>query len=168
MTVALYAGTFDPITNGHVDIAGRAAKLFDKVIIGIYDSTANKKVLFTTRERIKFARDAVRDVPNIAVMPFTGLVVDFAHKVGADTLVRGLRSSADFEYEFEMELMNKNLRPELELVYLMPSLQYQFISSSLLKEVAALGGKIDNMVPPAVWKALTIRLAERKKAESEE
>ena len=168
MTVALYAGTFDPITNGHVDIAVRAAKLFDKVIIGIYDSTSNKKVLFTTRERIKFARDAVKNAPNIVVMPFTGLVVDFAKQVGADTLVRGLRSSVDFEYEFEMELMNKNLRPELELVYLMTSLQYQFISSSLLKEVAALGGRIDNMVPPAVWKALTIRLAERKKAEIEQ
>lgn len=163
MTVALYAGTFDPITNGHVDIAVRAAKLFEKVIIGIYDSTSNKKVLFTTQERIKFARTTVKNAPNIAVMPFTGLVVDFASKVGADTLVRGLRSSVDFEYEFEMELMNKNLRPELELVYLMTSLQYQFISSSLLKEVAALGGRIDNMVPPAVWKALATRLAERKK-----
>ncbi|MDD5190027.1 MAG: pantetheine-phosphate adenylyltransferase [Dehalococcoidales bacterium] len=165
MTVALYAGTFDPITYGHIDIAIRAAKLFDNVIVGIYDSTANKKILFSTEERIKLAKTAFKEMPNIEVRPFTGLVVDFAKDVGADTLVRGLRSTADFEYEFEMELMNKNLRPELELVYLMASLQFQFLSSSRLKEVAALGGNIENMVPKHVWKALKTRLAERKQAE---
>ncbi len=162
MTVAIYAGTFDPITNGHVDIAIRAAKLFDKVIIAIYDSTANKKILFSTAERIDFTREAVKNIKNVEVMPFSGLLVEFAKKVGADTLVRGLRSTVDFEYEFEMELMNKNLRPELEFVYLMTSLQYQFISSSLLKEVAALGGNIDCMVPNGVWNALKKRLAERQ------
>jgi len=166
MTVALYAGTFDPITYGHIDIAKRAAKLFDEVIIGIYDSTANKNILFSTNERISLAKVAVKGTTNIKVMPFTGLVVDFAEKVGADTLVRGLRSTADFEYEFEMELMNKNLRPELELVYLMASLQFQFLSSSRLKEVAALGGNIENMVPQHVWKALKARLDERKLPES--
>ena len=161
MTVALYAGTFDPITNGHVDIAVRAAKLFDKVIIGIYDSTESKKVLFSTKERIALTKEAIKTVSNIEVLPFKGLVVDFAKQVGADTLVRGLRSTVDFEYEFEMELMNKNLRPELELVYLMASLQFQFLSSSRLKEVATLGGNVDNMVPKHVWKALTARLTER-------
>lgn len=166
MTVALYAGTFDPITYGHIDIAVRAAKLFDKVIIGIYDSTASKKVLFSTKERISLAKQAMKDVPNIEVLPFTGLVVDFAKKIGADTLVRGLRSTADFEYEFEMELMNKNLRPELELVYLMASLQFQFLSSSRLKEVAALGGNIENMVPKHVWKALKARLTEIKSSDN--
>ena len=162
MTVALYAGTFDPITNGHVDIAVRAANLFDKVIIGIYDSPDNKTVLFSTQERIKFARTAVKDTPNITVLPFTGLIVDFAGKIGANTLVRGLRSTVDFQYEFEMELMNKNLCPELEYVYLMTSLQFQFVSSSLLKEVATLGGNINNMVPKNVWKALKLRVDERK------
>ncbi len=162
MTVALYAGTFDPITNGHVDIAVRAARLFDKVIIAIYDSSEIKRVLFTTNERIALVKEAIKDTPNIEVLPFSGLVVDFAKKVGADTLVRGLRSTVDFEYEFEMELMNKNLRPELELVYLMASLQFQFLSSSRLKEVAALGGNVNNMVPKHVWKALKARLAERK------
>ncbi len=166
MTVALYAGTFDPITNGHVDIAVRAAKLFDKVIIGIYDSPENKQLLFSTQERIKFAKTAVKDTPNITVLPFTGLVVDFARKVGAHTLVRGLRSTVDFQYEFEMELMNKNLCPELEYVYLMTSLQFQFVSSSLLKEVATLGGNINNMVPKNVWKALKLRVDERKITET--
>ena len=162
MTVALYAGTFDPITNGHLDIAIRASHLFDKLIIGIYDSTAGKRILFTTEERVKMAREATKDYPNIEVQPFSGMTVDYARAVGAQTLVRGLRMSSDFEREFEMALMNKELRPDLELVCLMTSLQYQFLSSSLLKEVANLGGDVDAMVPKNVAKALREKVISKK------
>ena len=162
MTVALYAGTFDPITNGHLDIAIRASRLFDKLIIGIYDSTAGKRILFTTEERVKMAREATKDYPNIEVKSFTGMTVDYARAVGAQTLVRGLRMSSDFEREFEMALMNKELRPDLELVCLMTSLQYQFLSSSLLKEVANLGGDVTSMVPKNVVKALKEKVLSKK------
>ena len=162
MTVAVYAGTFDPITNGHVDIAVRAARLFDKLIIGVYDNTAGKRILFSTEERVKMARDATKDVSKIEVRAFTGMVVDYARSVGAQTLVRGLRMSADFEHEFEMALMNKKLCPELELVCLMTSLKYQFLSSSLLKEVASLGGDVDSMVPANVARILKKKLSAKK------
>lgn len=162
MTVALYAGTFDPITNGHLDIAVRASRLFDKLIIGIYDSTAGKHILFTTEERVKMAKEATKNYPNIKVQSFTGMTVDYARTVGAQTLVRGLRMSSDFEREFEMALMNKELRPDLELVCLMTSLQYQFLSSSLLKEVASLGGDVNSMVPKNVAKALKEKVLSKK------
>jgi pantetheine-phosphate adenylyltransferase len=162
MTVALYAGTFDPITNGHLDIAIRASRLFDKLIIGIYDSTAGKHILFTTEERVKMAKEATKNYPNIEVQSFTGMTVDYAKTVGAQTLVRGLRMSSDFEREFEMALMNKELRPDLELVCLMTSLQYQFLSSSLLKEVANLGGDVNSMVPKNVAKALKEKVLSKK------
>ena len=154
MTVAIYAGTFDPITNGHLDVAVRAAKLFDKLYVGVYDSPAGKRILFTTEERVKMAKEATKNVPNIEVRAFTGMVVDFANSVGAQTQVRGLRMSSDFEHEFEMALMNKKLCPELELVCFMTSLQYQFLSSSLMKEVASLGGDVNSMVPKNVANAL--------------
>jgi len=162
MTVALYAGTFDPITNGHLDIAIRASRLFDKLIIGIYDNTVGKRILFTTEERVKMAMEATKDYPNIEVQPFTGMTVDYATTIGAQTLVRGLRMSSDFEREFEMALMNKELRPGLELVCLMTSLQYQFLSSSMLKEVASLGGDVDQMVPKNVAKALKGKVLSKK------
>jgi len=162
MTVALYAGTFDPITNGHLDIAIRASRLFDKLIIGIYDNTAGKRILFTTEERVKMAKEATKNYPNIEVRAFTGMTVDYAKTIGAQTLVRGLRMSSDFEREFEMALMNKELRPDLELVCLMTRLQYQFLSSSLLKEVANLGGDVNSMVPKHVAKALTEKVLSKK------
>ena len=162
MTVALYAGTFDTITNGHLDIAIRASRLFDKLIIGIYDSTAGKHILFTTNERVKMAKEATKNYPNIEVQSFTGMTVDYAKTIGAQTLVRGLRMSSDFEREFEMALMNKELRPDLELVCLMTSLQYQFLSSSLLKEVANLGGDVNSMVPKNVAKALKEKVLSKK------
>ncbi len=159
MTIAIYPGTFDPITNGHLDIATRAAKLFEKLIIGVYD-TPNKRLLFTTKERVELARQAVAGLPNVEVEAFPRLTVDFARKVGAKVMVRGLRAGADFEREFEMAMLNKKLSPELELICLMARLEYQFLSSSLLKEVASLGGNIDNLVPRHVAEAL------REKAQS--
>ena len=162
MTVAVYAGTFDPITNGHPDVAMRAAKLFDKLYIGVYDSPAGKRILFSTEERVKMAKEATKNIPNIEVRAFTGMVVDWAISLGAQTQVRGLRMSSDFEHEFEMALMNKKLCPDLELVCLMTSLQYQFLSSSLLKEVANLGGDVDSLVPKNVAKAIRQKVLDKK------
>ncbi len=153
MTTAIYPGTFDPITNGHIDVATRAAKLFSKLIVGVYE-TPGKHALFAPNERLEMARKAMAGVANIEVQSFSGLTVDFARKVKAQAMVRGLRVSADFEWEFDMAMMNKKLHPELELVCLMANPQYQFLSSSLLKEVARLGGKIDDLVPEYVAGAL--------------
>ena len=153
MTIAFYPGAFDPITNGHLDIATRAAKLFEKLIIGVYDAPA-KDVLFTTEERMDLVIQSIADLPIVEVESFIGLTVDFARKAGAQTIVRGLRVGADFEREFEMALMNKKLAPDCELVCLMANLKYQFLSSSLLKEVASLEGYIDDLVPKPVAAAL--------------
>ena len=153
MTVAIYPGSFDPITKGHLDIAFRAARLFDKLVIGVYD-TPSKKLTFTTAERVELVKLSVADVSNIEVQSYSGLTVQFAKQVGAAVMVRGLRMSADFEREFDMAMMNKELSPEVELICLMSCAKYQFLSSSLLKEVAGLGGNIEELVPPHVEQAL--------------
>jgi len=153
VTVALYPGSFDPVTNGHIDIAARAANLFEKVIIGVYD-TPPKRLLFETEERERMMREALGKYPNIEVRLYSGLTVDFARQVGAQVIVRGLRANSDFEAEFAMALMNKKNAPDIETVCLMTSNEYVFLSSSLLKEVAALGGEIHNLVPPHVAEAL--------------
>jgi pantetheine-phosphate adenylyltransferase len=157
VTIAIYPGSFDPITKGHLDIAIRASQLFEKLIIAIYDKPA-KNVLFTTEERLSLVQQAINHLPNVEAKVFGGLTVDFVKEMGAQAIVRGLRIGADFEREFEMTLMNKKLSPECEVVCLMASLQYQFLSSSLVKEVASLGGNIDDFVPKSVAEAL------RKKA----
>ena len=153
MTVAIYPGSFDPITTGHLDVAARAARIFDRLIIGVYGHPG-KQLTFDLEERVSLARGAVAGIDNIEVMPFTGLVVDFADRMKARVMVRGLRVSADFEHEFDMAMMNKKLNPELELVCLMTSPEFQFLSSSLLKEVVRLGGNIDDFVPCNVAEAL--------------
>jgi pantetheine-phosphate adenylyltransferase len=153
LTVAIYPGSFDPITNGHLDIATRAAKLFDKLVIGVFE-TPNKPLLFTTEERVELIRKSITDLPNVEVMSFGGLTVNFARKVKAKAMVRGLRMSADFEREFDMAMMTKKLYPELEFICLMSRVEYQFLSSSLLKEAASMGGDIDDLVPGHVAEAL--------------
>jgi len=153
LTIAIYPGSFDPITNGHLDIVTRAARLFEKLIIGVYDNP-NKHLLFNTEERVGMVRKAVAGLANVEVQSFTGLTVDFARGVKAQAMVRGLRVSADFEREFDMAMMNKRLNPELELVCLMANPEYQFLSSSLLKEAAGLGGSVDDLVPKHVAQAL--------------
>ena len=160
MTIALYPGSFDPVTMGHVDIAERAATLFEKVIVTVYDEPP-KRLLFTTEERVELWRQAVAHLPNIRVEPYTGLTVGFAHKLKARVIVRGLRMSSDFEREFEMALMNKKLAPDLEVVCLMTNLEYEFLSASLLKEVAQLGGCIQDLVPEHVAVALKRRFGSR-------
>ena len=161
MTIALYPGTFDPITNGHLDIAVRAARLFEKVVIGVYD-TPSKDLMFNTDERVKLAELSIEGYSNIEVRPFKGLTVEFAAEVGAKAIVRGLRIGADFEYEREMALMNNKLSPEIELVCLMASLKYQYLSSSRLKEVAILGGYVDDLVSKPVAEALKKKVLARK------
>jgi len=156
LSIAIYPGSFNPITNGHLDIATRAAKIFDKLVIGVYE-TPDKPVLFTTKERMELIRQSITDLPNVEVESYGGLTVDFARKVGAQAMVRGLRMSADFEREFDMAMMNKKLYPELETVCFMARVEYQFLSSSLLKEAASLGGNIDDLVPKPVASALRKR-----------
>ena len=158
MTVALYPGTFDPIHYGHIDIAQRAAALFDKLIIAVYDSPP-KRLFFSTPERVHLVREALRDLPNLWVTSYQGLTVEFARKQGADVIVRGLRAISDFEFEFQMALMNQKLAPEIEFCAFMTSLKYTFLSASILKEVALLGGDISDLAPPVVQAALQARVA---------
>jgi pantetheine-phosphate adenylyltransferase len=161
LTTAIYPGSFDPITNGHLDVAQRAARVFDRVIIGVYD-TPEKNLMFSQAERVELARKAVKNTSNIEVQPYSGLTVDFARKAGAPVIVRGLRVSADFEFEFDLAMMTNKLSPDLEMVCFMASPQYQFLSSSLLKEVARLGGKVDDWVPSNVARAVKKKVATSK------
>ncbi|MXZ92789.1 MAG: pantetheine-phosphate adenylyltransferase [Chloroflexi bacterium] len=153
MVTALYPGTFDPATMGHLDVARRAARLFDRLIVAVYD-TPSKSLLFNTEERVELFRGAVADMQNVEVRPFRGLVVQTARSAGAAAIIRGLRSGPDFEYECQMFFMNRRLEPEVDMVSLMSDQEHTFISSSLLKEVAQLGGDISGMVPPNVAEAL--------------
>lgn len=153
MTTAIYPGSFDPITNGHIDLVTRAAKLFDKLTIGIF-ATPDKNLTFTIEERVELATKALEHLPNVNVKSYTGLTIDFAREMNADVMVRGLRIRDDFEREFDFAMMNKRLHPNLELVCFMASHEYQFLSSSLMKEVASLGGDIHNLVPEHVVEAL--------------
>ena len=153
MVTALYPGTFDPITVGHLDIAERAAALFEKLIIGVY-KLPDKNLLFSTDERVALFEEAVKDIPNVEVRVFDGLVVRFAKDIGASVIVRGLRSGTDFEYEFDMTFMNRRLEPDVDVVCLMTSQEYKMFSSRLLKEDARLGGDVQDMVPDGVVKAL--------------
>jgi len=157
LTTALYPGSFDPITNGHLDIVKRASSLFDKVVVGIYD-IPQKSLLFSVPERVELARDSVKALNNVEVTSYSGITVEFARKIGAKAMVRGLRASSDFEREFEMALMNKKLASDIELICFMADLKYQFLSSSMLKEIITLGGNLDDMVPPHVCAALKKKL----------
>ena len=154
MSIAIYPGSFDPITNGHLDIITRAAKLFGKLIIGVVYDKPDKQLLFTTEERAEMVRKSIAPLPNVEVKVFAGLAVAFARKVKAQAIVRGLRMSADFENEFDLAMMNKKLAPEIEIVCLMSDAKHQFLSSSLLKEAARLGGVINDLVPKHVAEAL--------------
>ena len=151
--IALYPGTFDPITNGHIDLVQRAAKLFDQVVVSIA-ANSKKNPLFTLEERIALAEEVLSDCPNVTVKGFNILLIDFAKQEKATILIRGLRAVSDFEYEFQLASMNRNLAPDIESVFLMPADEFSFISSSLVKEVGALGGDVSKFVHPIVNKAL--------------
>ncbi|NLI91896.1 MAG: pantetheine-phosphate adenylyltransferase [Peptococcaceae bacterium] len=153
MRTAVYPGTFDPVTNGHLDILHRAAALFDRVIIAVA-SESNKQTLFSLEERQELLREEIKDIKNVVVSSFSGLTVDFARQCGAVALIRGLRAMTDFEYEFQLALMNKKLEPNIDTVFLMTKSDYSFISSSAIKWAASLQGSVTEFVPPHVEKAL--------------
>ncbi len=159
MTIAIYAGSFDPIHYGHIDIATRAAVLFDKLIWAVYDRPL-KNLMFSTEERLGFMRQAAKDTPNVEVVSYGGLTVDFARRVGAKAMVRGLRITFDFDIEFQTALANRQQAEDIETVCLFTSITYAFISSSTIKEVAFAGGRISEMVPPYVEAAMRRRLAQ--------
>ncbi len=159
MTVALFPGRFDPVTNGHRDIARRAARMFERVIVA--PVVLNQNFLFSTEERVALFREAVADCPNIEVMEYQGLTVEFARKVGARVVVRSMRAVTDFEAEFDMALMNKKIAPDVEAVYLMASLEHLFISGTRIREVSGLGYDVSDLVPPNVAKALQEKQASR-------
>ena len=156
---ALFPGTFDPIHYGHIDIARRAARLFDEVIIAVYDRPL-KSLVFPPEERLALTCQAVENDPKISVVGYSGLTITFCHKIGAQVIVRGLRVFSDFEYEFRMALANHRLAPEIEVVSLITNEEHTFLSSSTVREIASLGGDVSSMVPPHVEAALQQRFHE--------
>ena len=158
--IALYPGSFDPITRGHEDIVRRGLRVADKLIVAVaHTSTHAKKGLFPVAQRVEMIQDVFRDDDRIEAIPFEGLLVDFAERTGAQLVIRGLRAVSDFEYELQMAQMNQELRPELETLFLVPEVHYSFISSSLVREVAALGGDVTRFVSPNVLAALEEKFA---------
>ena len=155
---ALFPGTFDPFTNGHLDLSRRAARLFDRVVVAVAHNP-EKGTLFSPEERVEMIRLATKTMRRVDVVDFSGLVVDCARKVEAQVMIRGLRAVSDFEFEFQMALMNRRLSPGLEVAFLMPSQQYTYLNSTLVKEVARLGGSVRGLVPRAVEEQLRARLA---------
>jgi pantetheine-phosphate adenylyltransferase len=159
--LAVYPGSFDPLTNGHVDIIERGARLFDRIVVAILNN-AEKTPLFSVTERVAIIREVFKERPNVSVDTFDGLLVDYARRKGASVLVRGLRAVSDFEYEFQMALMNRHLAPGLETVFMMPAEEYTYISSRLIKEVFTLGGEVAGLVPPIVEDRLRVKQAGRR------
>ena len=150
MITAIYPGTYDPVTLGHVDVISRAAAIFDRVVVGVVREPHHKVPMFALEERVEFLRDALVDMPNVEVDVFAELVVEFARRWEAKVIVKGLRVISDFEWEFQMNQLNRHLAPEIETVYVMSSPLYSFISSSGVKEIAEFGGNVDELVPPPV------------------
>ena len=159
--IAIYPGSFDPLTSGHVDIIERGARIFDSIIVAIL-ANVEKKPLFTENERVSIIRDVFKQTTNVQVETFDGLLVDYAQRKKASVLVRGLRAVSDFEYEFQMALMNRHLAPGIETVFMMPDEKYTYISSRLIKEGFMLGGAIDGLVPPIVEDKLKRKQAGKK------
>jgi pantetheine-phosphate adenylyltransferase len=153
LTTAIYPGSFDPVTNGHLDIACRAARLFDRVIFAVYSRPA-KNLLFSVQQRVEMIQQAIQQWPNVGVDSYESLTVEYARQVGAQVIIRGLRVLTDFEYELQMAHINHRLDPDIEVICLMASQSYSFLSSSIVKEIAVLGADVSNMVPPHVAQAL--------------
>lgn len=156
--IAVYPGTFDPVTNGHLDLADRSRRHFDGLVMAVL-ANEGKEPLFSVERRLDLLRQAVSKWDNVEVGSFDGLLVDYARKIGASVILRGIRAITDFEYEMQMAMMNRKLAPSIEAVFLLPSEQYTYVSSRLVREVARLGGCIDQLVPPNVAEALTARFS---------
>ncbi len=161
MLKVIYPGTFDPLTRGHEDIVRRAARLFDRVIVGVADSEA-KRPFFTTAERVAMAREVLAPFANVEVAPFSSLLMDFVHAQDARVILRGLRAASDFEYEFQMAGMNRNLYPDVETLFLTPSEQYMFVSATIVREIARFGGDASPFVHPAVLARLMAKVAQQR------
>jgi pantetheine-phosphate adenylyltransferase len=159
-TVAIYPGSFDPLTNGHVDIVSRGARLFDRIVVAILVN-AEKTPLFSMDERVEIARDVFKPIGNVEVDTFDGLLVDYVERRNAQVIVRGLRAVSDFEFEYQMALMNQHLKPAIGTVFMMPSEQYTYISSRLIKEVFSLGGRVHGLVPDVVEERLVAKGLQR-------
>ncbi len=157
MKQAIYPGTFDPITFGHLDVAQRAAGIFDRLVVAVTANT-RKNTLFDCEERVQLVRESLRHLPNVEVEPFEGLLVDYARRKRIHVLVRGIRAFSDFEYEFQMALTNRNLAPEVETVFLMPKEEHSYISSSMVKEIALLKGSVEDFVTEKVAQALAAKV----------
>ena len=149
MRIAVYPGSFDPLTNGHLDVITRASKMFDKVIVGVLKNSA-KNAAFSTEERVEFIKRTTRNLPNVTAEGFSGLLVDFARHHNSNVIVKGLRAVSDFEYEFQMAMANKSQREEIETLFLTTSKEYMFLSSSIVKEIARYGGNLKELVPPEI------------------
>ncbi|HMA27413.1 MAG: pantetheine-phosphate adenylyltransferase [Solirubrobacterales bacterium] len=157
--VAVCPGSYDPVTNGHLDVIGRAAKVFDKVVVGVVNQPVRKaKTLFTAEERRQFLEEATADLENVQIEVFSNLLVEFAREQGASAMVKGLRAISDFEYEFEMNQLNRKLAPDIESMYIFASANYSFLSSTGVKEMATFGGDVGDLVPAPVARALAERL----------
>ncbi len=161
MIKAVYPGTFDPLTRGHEELVRRASKLFNVLVLAIAESTA-KRTFFTLQERVDMAREVLGDVKNLQIVGFSGLLIDFVRKHDARVVLRGLRAVSDFEYEFQLAGMNRNLYPEMETIFLTPSEQHMFISATLVREIATLGGDVSKFVHPAVEKRLKAKVSAGK------
>jgi len=157
MLTAVYPGTFDPITRGHEDLVRRAVRLFDRVVVAVAESR-NKRTFFSMEERVAMTRDVLADVPRVSVEGFSGLLIDFVAEQGAIAVLRGLRAASDFEYEFQLAGMNRNLKPDIETLFLTPSDQYMFISASMIREIAQLGGDVSPFVHPLVVQRLNEKI----------
>lgn len=159
---AVCPGSFDPITNGHIDIVRRGLEIFDSVVIAVLENP-KKDPLFTTKERVAMIREVFAGEPGLEVRSFQGLLVEFARANGINVIIRGLRAISDFEYEFQMALMNRNLAPEIQTLFMMPSLSYSFLSSNLVREISLLGGGVGDFVPPTVEKRLRAEMRARRR-----
>jgi len=160
MMKVVYPGTFDPFTRGHEDLVRRASRLFDAVVVGIADSEA-KRPFFSAEERIAMTREVLRPYPNVEVLGFSALLMDFVHAQGARVILRGLRAVSDFEYEFQMAGMNRNLHPEIETLFLTPDEKYMFVSATIVREIARFGGDVSKFVHPLVAERLQRKIAPR-------
>ena len=160
-SIAIYPGSFDPVTNGHLDLIERGEKMFDSVIVAVLKN-AEKEPLFSVPERIEMLRESTKKWPSVEIDIFQGLLVDYARKKGAGVILRGIRAISDYEYELQMALMNRKLEPRLETVFMLPGESYSYLSSKLVREIARLGGALTGLVPPAVETRLLEKLSEQK------
>ena len=162
MKRAVYTGSFDPVTNGHMDIIRRASEIFDVLIVSVLNNK-EKTPLFSVEERVKMLKEVTKDLPNVEIIPFDGLLVDFAEQIGADVVIRGLRAITDFEYELQMSQTNQRMKPDIETMFLTTSIEYSYLSSTTVREIAAFGGDVSQFVPEAVEIALREKMKEKRR-----